>query len=65
MYWDPIGSNNSHIWTKLIASESINTQSAVWVIPYKSTKKNKNIFFGDLWPKNTKVFDILVIKTFL
>ena len=32
------------------------------VIPYKSTEKNV-IFFLDFWPKKSKVFVILVVKT--
>ena len=35
-----------------------------WVIPYESTEKNMTIFCLDFWPKKSKVFDILVIKTF-
>ena len=34
------------------------------VIPYESTKKNMTIFFLDFGPKKSKVFDILLIKTF-
>ena len=34
------------------------------MISYKSTEKNMTIFFLDFWPKKSKVFDILVLKTF-
>ena len=37
----------------------------VRVIPYKSAEKNMTIFLKDFLPKKSKVFDILVIKTFL
>ena len=37
--------------------------SHIWVIPYKSTEKNVTTFFLDFWPKKSKSFDILVVKT--
>ena len=38
--------------------------TCMWVIPYKSTEKNVTTFFLDFWPKKSKVFDVLVVKTF-
>ena len=47
-------------WT----SQNKYTSFVIGVIPYKSTEKNMTIFLKDFLPKKSKVFDILVIKTF-